>query len=148
MKQMKNLELSVIATYDGFDQDWFMIEAIPEVALTTETTLIDFVKGHLISPINALRKLSISWSYKNKNTYNAQKRRFPVIQQSVRQNGKYFFNKGVRDEPTLSPMFDDAFYDFLESQGVGKIDCDHRQWDRVLDLRNQVADFIEENRYA
>ena len=96
MKHLKNLELSMIATYDGFEQDWFMIEAIPEKALATETTLIDFVKEHLMSPTDALRKLSFCWSYKNKNTYNAQKRRFPVIEQVVNQNGKYFFNEGVR----------------------------------------------------
>ena len=40
-------------------------------------------------------------------------------------------------------MNDDDFYDFLESQGIGWVDCEHKQWDEILDLRNQVADFIE-----
>jgi len=102
MRNMKNLELSTIATFDDYEnektyQEWFVIEAIPETAMATENKLLDFIKNQLISPIESLRKLSLCWDYKNEKTYNAQKRRFPVIQQVVNQNGKYFFNKGELD---------------------------------------------------
>ena len=43
-------------------------------------------------------------------------------------------------------MNDDIFYDFLERHGVGQVDCNHKQWDKILDLRNQIADFIEQAR--
>lgn len=97
MRNMKNLELSTIATFDDYEQEWFVIEAIPETAMATENKLLDFVKGQLISPTESLRKLSLCWDYKNEKTYNAQKSKFPVIQQVVDQNGKYFFNKGELD---------------------------------------------------
>ena len=97
MRNMKNLELSTIATFDGYQQELFVIEAIPETAMATENKLLDFIKGQLINPTESLRKLSLCWDYKNEKTYNTQKSKFPVIQQVVDQNGKYFFNKGELD---------------------------------------------------
>lgn len=97
MRNMKNLELSTIATFDDYEQEWFVIEAIPETAMATENKLLDFIKEQLISPIESLRKLSLCWEYKNEKTYNEQAKHFPVIQQVINQNGKYFFNKGELD---------------------------------------------------
>jgi len=44
-------------------------------------------------------------------------------------------------------LFQDAFYDLLEKFGVEKIDCEHRHFAQLCELRNKVAEFIEEERY-
>lgn len=40
--------------------------------------------------------------------------------------------------------FQDEFYDLLEKYGVSEIDRWHPHFNRILELRNSVAEFIEE----
>jgi|TARA_R100000278_G_scaffold55493_1_gene46104 hypothetical protein len=44
-------------------------------------------------------------------------------------------------------LFQDAFYDLLEKFGVEKIDSEHRHFSELCEIRNKVAEFIEEERY-
>ena len=39
--------------------------------------------------------------------------------------------------------FQDDFYDLLEKSGFKDIDGDHKDFDKICDKRNDVADFIE-----
>ena len=39
--------------------------------------------------------------------------------------------------------FQDDFYDLLEKYGVENIDGDHKDFDKICDKRNDVADFID-----
>tara|TARA_R100000234_G_C4941368_1_gene153106 strand:+ start:290 stop:670 length:381 start_codon:yes stop_codon:yes gene_type:complete len=43
--------------------------------------------------------------------------------------------------------FQDDFYNLLEKYGVSKIDIEHQQYDSIIDLRNKVAEFIEQEMY-
>ena len=43
--------------------------------------------------------------------------------------------------------FQDDFFDLLEKNGVSKITCDHPKWNEICDIRNRVAEFIEEQVY-
>ena len=40
--------------------------------------------------------------------------------------------------------FQDDFYDLLEKYGVENIDGDHKDFGKICDKRNDVADFIDE----
>ena len=40
--------------------------------------------------------------------------------------------------------FQDDFYNLLEKYGVGKIDIEHPQFNNICNLRNKVAEFIEQ----
>ena len=39
--------------------------------------------------------------------------------------------------------FQDDFYDLLEKYGVENIDGDHKDFGKICDKRNDVADFID-----
>jgi len=100
MKHLEDLQLSIIASYGNGHQE-FIDMLVYEDDLVDEQTLIENIKSNLdkcnsLSLLN-LCKLSLCWVYQNKNRYNAQQRRFPVMQQIVNRNGKYFFNKGELD---------------------------------------------------
>ena len=43
--------------------------------------------------------------------------------------------------------FQDDFFDLLQENGVSKITCDHPRWNDICDIRNRVAEFIEEQVY-
>jgi len=43
--------------------------------------------------------------------------------------------------------FQDDFYNLLEKYGVGKIDIEHQQYNSIINLRNKVAEFIEQEMY-
>ena len=40
--------------------------------------------------------------------------------------------------------FQDDFYDLLEKYGVKNIDGDHKDFNKICDKRNNIADFIDE----
>ena len=44
--------------------------------------------------------------------------------------------------------FQDEFYDLLEKYGVSEVDSEHPRFDRILELRNSVAEFIEEEKWS
>lgn len=95
---LQNMELSIIASFDeDVPQDWFSIAEVPTSKLQTEDTLLDYIKEQLDTP-ELLRKISLCWCFGHRNTYNAQAKKYPVIQQTVDKNGKYFFYKGERDD--------------------------------------------------
>ena len=41
-------------------------------------------------------------------------------------------------------QFQDAFYNLLEKYGVSSIDCEHLVFAEILNLRDKVAEFIEQ----
>ena len=41
-------------------------------------------------------------------------------------------------------QFQDDFYNLLEKYGVFSIDCEHLEFAEILNLRDKVADFIEQ----
>ena len=41
-------------------------------------------------------------------------------------------------------QFQDDFYNLLEKYGVSSIDCEHLQFAEILNLRDKVAEFIEQ----
>jgi len=43
--------------------------------------------------------------------------------------------------------FQDDFYNLLEKYGVTKIACDHQHFNQICEIRNKVAEFIEEENY-
>jgi len=43
--------------------------------------------------------------------------------------------------------FQDDFYKLLEKYGVSKIDIEHPQFNAICNLRNQVAEFIEQEMF-
>ena len=49
----------------------------------------------------------------------------------------------MRDDDFIT--FQDAFYDLLEKYGVKDIDQGHPKFNEICFLRNQVADFINDN---
>ena len=40
--------------------------------------------------------------------------------------------------------FQDDFYNLLEKYGVSSIDCEHEEFAEILNLRDKVAEFIEQ----
>jgi hypothetical protein len=40
--------------------------------------------------------------------------------------------------------FQDDFYNLLEKYGVKHIDCEHKEFATILNLRNKVVEFIEQ----
>ena len=53
--------------------------------------------------------------------------------------------KEMTDDNFIS--FQDDFYNLLEKYGVSSIDCEHKRFSAILDLRNEVAGFIEQELY-
>ena len=43
--------------------------------------------------------------------------------------------------------FQDDFYNLLEKYGVSSIDCEHVEFAEILNLRDKVAEFIEQELY-
>jgi len=43
--------------------------------------------------------------------------------------------------------FQDDFYNLLEKYGVSSIDCEHPEFAEILNLRDKVAEFIEQELY-
>jgi len=43
--------------------------------------------------------------------------------------------------------FQDDFYDLLENYGVSSIDVEHPQFTDICNLRDRVAEFIEQENY-
>jgi len=43
--------------------------------------------------------------------------------------------------------FQDDFYNLLEKHGVTEITCDHQHFNQICEIRNKVAEFIEEEKY-
>ena len=43
--------------------------------------------------------------------------------------------------------FQDDFYNLLEKYGVSSIDCEHEEFAEILNLRDKVAEFIEQELY-
>jgi hypothetical protein len=43
--------------------------------------------------------------------------------------------------------FQDDFYNLLEKYGVSSIDVEHPQFKNICDLRNKVAEFIEQENF-
>jgi len=43
--------------------------------------------------------------------------------------------------------FQDDFYNLLEKYGVSSIDIEHPQFESICDLRNKVAEFIEQENF-
>ena len=41
-------------------------------------------------------------------------------------------------------QFQDDFYNLLEKYGVSSIDCEHKEFAEILNLRDKVAEFIEQ----
>ena len=41
-------------------------------------------------------------------------------------------------------QFQDDFYNLLEKYGVSSIDCEHVEFAEILNLRDKVAEFIEQ----
>ena len=41
-------------------------------------------------------------------------------------------------------QFQDDFYNLLEKYGVSSIDCEHLEFAEILNLRDKVAEFIEQ----
>ena len=54
-------------------------------------------------------------------------------------------SKEMTDDNFIS--FQDDFYNLLEKYGVSSIDCEHERFSAILDLRNEVAGFIEQELY-
>jgi len=44
-------------------------------------------------------------------------------------------------------LFQDDFYNLLQKYGVEKIDIEHKHFSQICKIRNEVAEFIEEERY-
>jgi purine-nucleoside phosphorylase len=53
--------------------------------------------------------------------------------------------KEMTDDNFIS--FQDDFYNLLEKYGVSSIDCEHKRFSAMWDLRNKVAGFIEQELY-
>jgi len=43
--------------------------------------------------------------------------------------------------------FQDDFYNLLEKYGVSSIDCEHEEFAEIINLRNIIAEFIEQELY-
>tara|TARA_R100000734_G_C3232250_1_gene39840 strand:- start:375 stop:566 length:192 start_codon:yes stop_codon:yes gene_type:complete len=41
-------------------------------------------------------------------------------------------------------VFQDKFYDFLESNGFDEINCDHPKWNEICEIRNNIFDLMEQ----
>ena len=53
--------------------------------------------------------------------------------------------KEMQDQDFIS--FQDDFYNLLEKYGVGSINIEHPQFETICNLRNKVAEFIEQEKY-
>jgi hypothetical protein len=53
--------------------------------------------------------------------------------------------KEMQDQDFIS--FQDDFYNLLEKYGVSSIDIEHPQFRSICDLRNKVAEFIEQENF-
>ena len=53
--------------------------------------------------------------------------------------------KEMKDNDFIN--FQDDFYNLLEKYGVSKIDIEHQQYNSIINLRNKVAEFIEQEMY-
>ena len=85
-----NLRLDVIATFENHEQDHFSC-AISKKALENKTNLLDYIKEQLHH--NDLVKLSFCWACPK-----AVVDKFKVIQESIKQNAKYYFEDGKEVE--------------------------------------------------
>jgi len=81
---IKNLKLDVIATFENHEQEWFET-SVKETTLKSEKNLLKYIKKQL--SYKDLIKLSLCWCCK-KDIVN----KYEVIQKSISQNGKYFFD--------------------------------------------------------
>jgi len=50
--------------------------------------------------------------------------------------------KSVKIEDNHFIKFQDDFYNLLEKYGVENIDIEHQRYNAILDIRNEVYDFI------
>ena len=87
MKNIKNLELDIIATYrDNNHQDHFKINSLDKSILKNVGSLIDFIKKQCDLD-KGLLKLSLCWIC-SKKTVEKHK----TIKESIeRYNGKFYF---------------------------------------------------------
>jgi len=92
-----NLRLDIIATFKNKEQDHFSC-AIPNNVMENKSNLLDYIKEQLLHPngdstikeLNkALVKLSLCWECSKKVVD-----KYKVIQESIEQNGKYYFENG------------------------------------------------------
>ena len=80
-----NLKVDVIATYENHEQDHFKLWCVRESAIKSEKKLIDYIKEQLRH--KDLVKLSLCWEC-SKEVVD----KYKTIQDSIKKNGKYFFN--------------------------------------------------------
>ena len=85
-----NLRLDVIATFENHEQDHFSC-AITNNALENKTNLLDYIKEQLHH--KDLVKLSLCWECPKEIVD-----KFKVIQESIKQNAKYYFEDGKEVE--------------------------------------------------
>lgn len=83
---INNLKLDVIATFKHNEQDWFNC-AVTNNALKNKSSLLDYIKGQLKH--KDLIKLSLCWECPKEIVD-----KFEVIQESIKQNAKYYFENG------------------------------------------------------
>jgi len=81
-----NLRLDVIATFENHEQAHFNC-AITNNALENKTSLLNYVKEQLHR--KDLVKLSLCWECPEELVG-----KFKVIQESIKQNAKYYFKDG------------------------------------------------------
>jgi len=81
---IENLKIDVIATFENHEQEWFET-SVKETTLKSEKNLLKYIKKQL--SYKDLIKLSLCW-YCKKDIVN----KYEVIQKSISQNGKYFFD--------------------------------------------------------
>ncbi len=81
-----NLRLDIIATFENHEQDWFSC-AIPNNALENKSNLLKYIKDQLHH--KDLVKLSLCWECSKEIV-----EKFKVIQESIKQNAKYYFEDG------------------------------------------------------
>ena len=84
-----NLRLDVIATFEDNEQDHFSC-GVWESAIKSEKKLINYIKQQLKH--KDLVKLSLCWLC-DESVVNKHK----VIQDSIKKNGKYYFNGYKKD---------------------------------------------------
>tara|TARA_R100001126_G_C4770457_1_gene122170 strand:+ start:85 stop:354 length:270 start_codon:yes stop_codon:yes gene_type:complete len=85
-----NLRLDVIATFENHEQDHFNC-AISKKALENKSNLLDYIKEQLYH--EDLVKLSLCWECPKEVVD-----KFGVIQESIKQNAKYYFEDGKEVE--------------------------------------------------
>ena len=88
MTEVKNLNLDVIATFEDMEQEMFQIKYLTKDMLKSRESLFTHI-FLMLGNKSGLVKLSLCWECSKEIV-----EKFKVIQESIKQNAKYYFEDG------------------------------------------------------